>query len=336
VTGGRSPPRPAGDPARTRKRPALAGRLGQHDRAVPDDRADHRAAALAQFVEEPGQRLGIERNGLLGHRASSVPRLAAGAELDRREVGGSPLIVIAGNAGGRSGPCLGGSGRIGSMRALLVRGGWDGHEPVACTELFRDFLEGNGFRVRTADSLAVYADRDLLGRTDLIVQCWTGGRLTPEQENGLVERVHAGAGFAGWHGGVLAVGYEASRYQYMVGGRFLFHPGGFVDYTVDITGDHPIVEGIAGFAVHTEQYYCHVDPRLEVLATTTFAGAGEAPETAGVVMPVVWVRRFGAGRVFVCTLGHGPADLRVAPTRLLTERGLRWAGGISPGADNTR
>jgi type 1 glutamine amidotransferase len=213
------------------------------------------------------------------------------------------------------------------MKALIVRGGWDGHEPVACTELFRDFLRQHGFQLTTADSLDVYTDRDALAASDLIVQCWTRGRFTPEQESGLVERVRAGAGFAGWHGGVLATGYEASGYQYMVGGRFLFHPGGFVDHTVDIAGAHPIVDGLTAFDVRTEQYYCHVDPALDVLATTTFAGHPDAPETAGVVMPVVWTRRFGAGRVFVSTLGHSPADLRVPQTRTLTERGLLWAAG---------
>ncbi|GIF22427.1 type 1 glutamine amidotransferase [Actinoplanes tereljensis] len=211
------------------------------------------------------------------------------------------------------------------MKALIVRGGWDGHQPVACTELFRDFLKNHGFAVQTAETLDVYADQSVLADTDLIVQCWTRGRLTPEQETGLVDRVRAGAGFAGWHGGVLAVGYEAADYQYMVGGRFLNHPGGLIDYRVDITGDDPITAGLTSFDVHTEQYWCHLDPTLNVLATTTFTGAHGAPETAGAVMPVAWTRQFGAGRVFVSTLGHSPADLELPPTRTLTERGLLWA-----------
>jgi type 1 glutamine amidotransferase len=209
----------------------------------------------------------------------------------------------------------------------MVRGGWDGHEPVACTDLFGDLLREHGFEVSTAETLDVYRDGDLLAATDLIVQCWTGGRFTAEQERGLVERVSAGAGFAGWHGGVLATGFEAPRYQYMVGGRFVCHPGGFVDHTVHITGDHAIVDGLENFPIRTEQYYCHVDPALDVLATTTFAGHPEAPETAGTVMPVVWIRRFGRGRVFVSSLGHSPADLMVPQVRTLTGRGLLWAGG---------
>ncbi|GAA1582575.1 ThuA domain-containing protein [Actinoplanes couchii] len=216
------------------------------------------------------------------------------------------------------------------MNVLIVRGGWDGHEPVACTEKFREFLESRGDTVTVAESLDVYTDKAVLGAADLIVQCWTRGDLTAEQEDGLVERVRAGAGFAGWHGGIIAFGYQAARYQFMVGGRFVCHPGGIIDHTVEFTGEHPITAGLESFAVRTEQYYCHVDPSLTVLATTTFDGGYEEPDTAGVVMPVVWTRRFGQGRVFVSTLGHSPADLDVPQTRTLTERGLLWAAGRLP------
>ncbi|BBH69437.1 hypothetical protein ACTI_61220 [Actinoplanes sp. OR16] len=207
-------------------------------------------------------------------------------------------------------------------RALFVRGGWAGHSPYECCGIFEK--GSSEFDVEVSDSLEVY---ESLPDVDLIVHCWTHGNLTDAQEEGLVSAVQRGAGFAGWHGGVLAFGYENSRYQYMIGGRFLFHPGGFTPHRIDIAGEHEIVAGIEGYDVCTEQYYCHFDPTNEVHATTTFAGVDEAPETAGVVMPVVWTRTFGAGRVFVNTLGHSPEDLLLPPTRTITERGLRWAAG---------
>ena len=109
---------------------------------------------------------------------------------------------------------------------------------------------------------------------------------------------------------------------------FVCHPGGFVDYDVSpVAGraDSPILGGLERFSLHSEQYFCHVDPGNDVLATTTFSGAHGAPETAGVVMPVVWTRRHGAGRVFISTLGHFPEDLQLPAVRGLTERGLLWA-----------
>jgi uncharacterized protein len=213
------------------------------------------------------------------------------------------------------------------MRALIVRGGWDGHQPVECTELFIDQLRTAGFTVEVAETFDVYAQPEAMADLDLIVQCWTHGALTPAQEEGLLTAVRAGTGFAGWHGGVVATCYDNPGYQYLVGGRFLCHPGGFVDYRVDVKGTHPVVAGVDSFDVHTEQYFCHVDPTLTVLATTTFTGDHGAPETAGAVIPVVWLRQFGAGRVFVCTLGHNLEDLTVPQTRTIVERGLLWAAG---------
>ena len=57
------------------------------------------------------------------------------------------------------------------------------------------------------------------------------------------------------------------------------------------------MQGITDFDYPSEQYYMHVDPANEVLATTTFSGE-HAPWIEGVVMPVVWKRRYGEGRVF--------------------------------------
>ena len=219
----------------------------------------------------------------------------------------------------------------GTRRALVVRGGWEGHQPAACTDLFLPCLREHGFDVLVREDLEVYADTELLRSFSLIVQCWTGGALTPDQEDGLVGAVTRGAGFAGWHGGVLATFDAAYRYQFMVGGHFVAHPGDFVDYRVEIVGSHPIVSGLDGFNVHTEQYFCHVDPTLRVHATTTFDGGHGAPDTAGAVMPVVWTRHFQKGRVFVCTLGHSPEDLLVPQTRRIVERGLLWAGSAAYG-----
>jgi type 1 glutamine amidotransferase len=215
-----------------------------------------------------------------------------------------------------------------TRRAIVVRGGWDIHQPVRCTDLFTGFLRESGFDVVISDTLDVYADPHAMSGTHLIVQCWSSGVLGEEQMAGLLGAVSRGTGFAGWHGGVIATFAEAYDYHYMVGGQFVCHPGGFVDYDVSPVPDRrdaPIMAGIEAFSMHSEQYFCHVDPANDVLATTTFTGAHGAPETAGVVMPVVWTRRHGAGRVFISTLGHFPEELQLPAVRTLTERGLLWA-----------
>lgn len=218
-----------------------------------------------------------------------------------------------------------------SRRALVVRGGWEGHAPVATTEIFIPALRAAGFTVEIADHLDVYCDAARLAATDLIVQCWSEGEqveeLSEEQSAGLVAAVEAGTGFAGWHGGVLAA-FRDKAYLRMVGGLFLFHPAEFLTYRVTIApgqAGHPIVAGLPDFDVHSEQYWMLTDDRNTVLATTSVAprdgGQGDGP----VAMPVVWTRRWGAGKVFVSAVGHRVEDLREPAVRTLTERGLLWA-----------
>jgi len=208
-------------------------------------------------------------------------------------------------------------------RALVVRGGWEGHFPVEATDRFLPLLLRHG-EVTVADTLEAYTD-PRLPSYDLIVQCWSMGALTEAQERGLTTAVRGGTGFAGWHGGVLATMYTNLDYGFMVGGRFVAHPGDVIDYRVDVTGDHKVVAGLSSFDVRSEQYFCHTDPFIDVHATTTVSGQHGTPEIAGAVAPVVWTRRYGSGRVFVSTLGHTPADFDVPQTRTITERGLLWA-----------
>ena len=208
-------------------------------------------------------------------------------------------------------------------RALIVRGGWEGHSPVQATEMFRSGLSDTGFEVEVAEDLDVYTDAAKLAATDLIVQCWSMGKLTPQQCDGLVSAVRAGTGFAGWHGGVVATFQDSPEYLRMVGGVFLYHPDGFLDYEVRISRSqaaHPIVAGLPDFTVHTEQYWMLSDSLNNVLATTEF-GPPEQPAT----MPVAWTRNWGKGRIFFSAIGHRTEDLWDPAVYTLTHRGLVWA-----------
>ncbi|HEX3785394.1 MAG TPA: ThuA domain-containing protein [Pseudonocardiaceae bacterium] len=213
-------------------------------------------------------------------------------------------------------------------RGLVVRGGWEGHRPVETTELFIPRLRAAGFELTVSADLAVYEDPDRLAEFDLIVQCWSIGELSEAQCAGLLTAVRGGVGFGGWHGGVLGTFVASRDYLRMVGGQFLYHPPDFLDHRVDIRperADHPIVAGIEDFAVHTEQYWLITDAWNDVLATTTVYPVAGEEFTEPVVMPVVWTRQWGRGRVFVSAIGHRPADLRQHQVATLTERGLAWA-----------
>ncbi|GAA3740583.1 ThuA domain-containing protein [Salinactinospora qingdaonensis] len=214
-------------------------------------------------------------------------------------------------------------------RALMVRGGWEGHEPVATTELFLPVLEQAGFSVEIHDDLAVYDDEERLAHTDLIVQCWSMGHLSDERAERLAGAVRAGTGFAGWHGGVVAAFKGNERYWQLTGGVFVAHPGDMRPHSYDIVAeraDHPIVAGLGPFHAYTEQYWVLTDDLDDVLVTTTHPADSHTPWPRPVTVPAVWTRQWGAGRVFVSTIGHHRPDFDTAHVHTLTARGLLWAG----------
>lgn len=210
-------------------------------------------------------------------------------------------------------------------KALIVWGGWDGHEPRPCVDIFAPFLKEQDYEVTIEDTLDVYLDPHRMQSLDLIVPVWTMGTITREQEQGLLAAVKNGVGIAGWHGGMADSFRNNTEYQFMVGGQWVAHPGGVIDYDVHIINHtDPITTGLGDFHMHSEQYYMHVDPANEILATTTFGGE-YAPWIEGVVMPVVWKRRYGAGRVFYASLGHVAHDFTVPEARTIIQRGMLWA-----------
>jgi len=218
-------------------------------------------------------------------------------------------------------------------KALFVWGGWEGHQPKQCVDIFAPWLEKQGFDVEISNTVDSYLDTAKMRSVALIVQAITMGQITPQQEKGLLDAVRGGAGLAGWHGGLADSFRSNPEYQFMVGGSWAAHPGGIVDYEVNITRrDDPIARGLSDFRMHSEQYYMLVDPGVEVIATTTFSGQAEA-STKGVVMPVVWKKLYGKGRVFNTTLGHVAADFDVPQAREIVERGMLWAARV-PGTGN--
>jgi type 1 glutamine amidotransferase len=217
------------------------------------------------------------------------------------------------------------------MKALVVYGGWDGHQPKEVAAIYTELLEKHGFSVTVSDTLDAYATEDLTTYR-LIVPIWTMGTITPEQLNPLLAAVKGGVGIAGCHGGMCDSFRAESEYQFMTGGQWVSHPGdGGVTYTVDIrVPDHFITSGSPNmFTVVSEQYYMHVDPAVHVLATTRFPVADGPHLRNGVVdMPVVWTKWYGDGRVSYNGLGHDTAVVTQPEVLRLLERGCLWAAGL--------
>ena len=212
-----------------------------------------------------------------------------------------------------------------NKKVLFVNGGWKGHEPTQCRDIFVPWMRSEGAEVFVFDNLGCYNDSVLMSKVDLIVQTWTMGTIKNDEEKNLLKAIKRGVGIAGWHGGLGDSFRQNVEYQFMVGGQWVAHPGGKVPYRVNITNSKDYVtKGIKDFNMNTEQYYMHVDPNVKVMATTTFNG-DHAAWIDGTVMPVIWKKYYGDGRVFYSSLGHIATDFDVPEVLEVMKRGIRWA-----------
>ena len=214
-------------------------------------------------------------------------------------------------------------------KALIFQGGWDGHEPKLVAKRFASLLEKHGYRCTIIDTQDCLADLETLKALVLIVPCWTMGEIRPEYSMNVSKAVASGVGLAGCHGGMCDAFRNDVEWQFMTGGQWVAHPGcDGVNYMVNVRrGSSPIVEGIEDFPVCSEQYYLHIDPAVEILATTRFPLVPYYHSSNKPVdMPVAWTKFWGNGRVFYCSLGHHDDVFDKSPeAQLLMERGMVWA-----------
>ncbi|MCL1987269.1 MAG: ThuA domain-containing protein [Firmicutes bacterium] len=214
-------------------------------------------------------------------------------------------------------------------KALIFQGGWDGHEPVLVSARFAKILKEEGFEVELYDNLDCLADGEKLKTLDLIVSCWTMGEIKREYTENVSHAVGSGVGLAGCHGGMCDSFRNDTEWQFMTGGQWVSHPGGDgIDYTVNIMAkSNPIVAGLQDFPVCSEHYYLHIDPAIEVLATTRFPAIPYYNiSNKPLDMPVMWTKMWGNGRVFYNALGHHDDVFEKSPNaEIIMRRGMLWA-----------
>lgn len=233
---------------------------------------------------------------------------------------------------------------------LFVYGG-SIHSPKESADLFVPILKAEGAKVRVFDNFSVYEDEKLMSETDLIIQAFTDfftpveNRMNDKQFKGLQIAILKGTGFSGWHGGLGASNKVNQRYQFMVGGQFVSHPGGITNYKVKIIDSKDLItKDISDFLVkNSEQYYMLVDPNIKVLAVSEFMkdtyhksdslklekidylDIDVENEIKGSVMPVVWKKYYGKGRIFYSSIGHNLSDFDIPEVMNIQMRGFRWA-----------
>ncbi|QFY63888.1 hypothetical protein FZ934_27160 (plasmid) [Rhizobium grahamii] len=209
-------------------------------------------------------------------------------------------------------------------KAIIVWGGWQGHEPEECARAVAALLREEDFDVQVTDDLAIFGWR-AVAEADLLVPIITGEKLEKPHADALVESVRNGLGLGGHHGSLATSFKESAPFRYLCGVTWVSHPGNIIDFRVNVTKPHdPVVADIPDFDYRSEQYYLHFDPSIDILATTLFSGEHD-PACRNVTMPVAFKRQFGTGRVFYSALGHVAAEFENPHMRRILQRGLSWA-----------
>ena len=208
---------------------------------------------------------------------------------------------------------------------LIVYGGWLGHQPEVFAHKIANWLEAQEANVTLSISTGIYLDKTVMSKTDLIIQHITMSTIKSSESKALQNAVANGTALAGCHGGLGDAFRNDTEYQYMIGGQFVKHPGGQVDYSVKISKpEHIVTVGIKDFSLNSEQYYMHIDPSLNVIATTVFNGDYD-PWIKGIEMPVVWTKTYGKGKIFYSSLGHSADIFEIPEVWKIMTRGVTWA-----------
>ena len=219
-----------------------------------------------------------------------------------------------------------------NKKALIVRGGWDGHQPIEVSQAFESILKKEDFEVDIYDNLDVFESLEDIQKYSLIVPVYTMSEIKDEYVQNICTAVENGVGLAGCHGGMCDAFRNSTKWQFLTGSQWVEHPGNDgLEYEVNIikSSSSPIVEGINDFKVKTEHYYLHLDPAVNVLATTTFPLAPGPHSANGIVlMPIAYTKKWGKGRVFYTSLGHHADIFDIPEANELMRRGFLWANNL--------
>ena len=152
----------------------------------------------------------------------------------------------------------------------------------------------------------------------LVVFYWTLGELTAEQKQGILGHISQGNGFVTFHSGADSFRGDRDWHDF-VGGHFVTHPR-YRQYQVSITTEkHPISQGIDEFMTTDEQYILDYEKdKMTVLGNGLYQGQ---------LMPALWVKPHGKGRVFYNSGGHDSKATAQPMFQKLLVRGCLWAAG---------
>ena len=171
--------------------------------------------------------------------------------------------------------------------ALIVWGGWSGHDPEECAAIYRRWLHEDGFSVRVENNPEVFLEPEIKDLS-LIVPCTTMDKISREAANNLAAAIEGGVGMGGHHGTMGDSFHDSPVYQFITGGQWVAHPGNIIDYTVEVTRpEDPVMKGIPASFPYTTLFRS-MPSTIRRSISSSQAGSGCRTRAASVTIQWTW------------------------------------------------
>jgi type 1 glutamine amidotransferase len=224
------------------------------------------------------------------------------------------------------------------VKVLIITGD-HGHKWQETTPFLKEILTGAGMKVDVTETPAKDLTADNLAKYDVLLLNYKdtkkGGpdtRWSEDNKQAFADAVKGGKGLLVYHHASSAfVGgsdFDKEFERIIAGGwRKQGNHGKRHVFTVTIRkADHPITKGLAAEFTHAndELYQNSVMLPGSVVLATAFSDKSIDPKNSGKDEPVVWVARYGKGRVCENVLGHDVDAMKSAGFQKLLIRGIEW------------
>src|SRR5438093_6363399 len=168
------------------------------------------------------------------------------------------------------------------------------HRPAERFRQLQPVLAKRGIDLTYTDKTEALSPKTLAAYDGLIIYANTT-KITPEQEQALLDFVEGGKGFIPIHCASYCF-LNSPKYIDLVGAQFLRHEPGVFRTTI-ADANHPIMKGFSGFESRDETYV-HTKHNTKDRAVLEYRVDKDGNE------PWTWVRTQGKGRVFYTAWGH--------------------------------
>lgn len=227
-----------------------------------------------------------------------------------------------------------------SVKVLIITGD-HGHNWKETTPFLKELLTKAGHKADVTEQPSVDLVASNLAKYDVLLFNYrntpNGAKTNPasvwseDNKRAFMEAVHDGKGLVVYHHASSAftgTGDFDKEFEKLSAGGWRkqgFH-GAMHEFTVTAQKEHPITRGIKSFKHGRDELYQNslITEGSEILVTA-YSEKAKDPRNTGKEEPMVWINKYGKGRVVQNALGHDVTAMQGKGFQTLMIRCVEWA-----------